>query len=241
MPARQRNEVNGVLLVDKPGGWTSYDVVNFVKHNFNVAKIGHCGTLDPLATGLLVLILGKATKLQDRLMSGSKVYEGSLRLGVETDTEDGTGVVTAEHDSAGVTEGALLEAMASFSGEISQVPPMVSAIKKNGTPLYELARKGITIEREARKVTIFSWELLQSRLPEADFRVHCSKGTYVRTLCADLGRKLGCGGIMTALRRTRCGHFSLGNAVGIEQLKSLDLEALRAAVIPPEAAVPPGA
>lgn len=235
--ARIYNEVNGVLLADKGPDWTSYDIVNCVKHRFSLNKIGHCGTLDPLATGLLILLLGKATKLQDRFMGEAKVYEGSIRLGIETDSEDISGETIATHDTTGISEAMLRDAMSAMTGEIMQVPPMVSAIKKNGRPLYELARKGITIEREPRSVTIFSFELLSCSLPDATFRVHCSKGTYVRTLCADIGKKLGCGGIMTALRRVQCGHFKVDKAYTAEQFKSWELSDLQSAVIPVEEAL----
>ena len=234
MPGRSRNDINGVLLVDKRQDWTSYDAVNCVKHKFSPAKIGHSGTLDPLATGLLVLLLGKATKLQDRFMGESKIYEGGLRLGIETDSEDITGAVTATHDTSCITETALANAMASMLGKQMQVPPMVSALKKDGKPLYELARKGITIEREPREITIFSFEMLNCRIPDADFVVHCTRGTYVRTLCADIGKKLGCGAVMTALRRIQCGGFKVANAHDIESIKSWEMQDLMDNLIPVE-------
>ena len=233
MTQKTRNEINGILLADKGQDWTSFDVVNCVKHTFHPLKIGHCGTLDPMATGLLVLLLGKATKLQDVLMGKSKVYEGSLRLGVETDSEDSTGTVTAQYNTAFVTEEMLAQAVKEMLGPQLQVPPMVSAIKKNGKPLYELARQGITIRREPREINVFSFELLSVNLPDASFRVHCSKGTYVRTLCATIGHKLGCGGIMTALRRTSCGDFNVANAYPIETIRSWSLDQLQNALLLP--------
>jgi len=229
---RIHNEVDGVLLVDKPQDWTSSDCVCCVRGRFHLAKTGHCGTLDPMATGLLILLLGKATKLQDRLMSEDKVYEGRLRLGVETDTQDSTGTVTAEQGCDHVTEQMLRECAQTFVGEIAQVPPMVSAIKKEGRPLYKLARQGVTVEREPRPVTIHSFEITACQLPEAEFRIHCSKGTYIRTLCADLGARLGCGAIMTALRRIRSGPLRVEDAIPMERLKAMTLEELRAAVLP---------
>ena len=235
MTQKIRNDINGILLADKGQEWTSFDIVNCVKHTFHPTKIGHCGTLDPMATGLLVLLLGKATKLQDTLMGKSKVYEGALRLGLETDTEDATGTVTAQHATASVTEEMLTQAVQSMIGEQQQVPPMVSAIKKNGKPLYELARQGITIQREPRPITVFSFELLSVNLPDATFRVHCSKGTYVRTLCADIGHKLGCGAIMTALRRTSCGDFHVADAFPIETIRSWSLDQLQNALLLPVA------
>lgn len=235
MTQKIRNEIHGLLLADKGQDWTSFDVVNCVKHTFHPTKIGHCGTLDPMATGLLVILLGKATKLQDALMGEHKTYEGSLRLGIETDTEDSTGSILAEHDASAITPKMLGEAVASMVGVQRQVPPMVSAIKKNGKPLYELARQGISIPREAREITVFSFELISVKLPDAIFRVHCTKGTYVRTLCADIGRKLGCGAIMTSLRRTQCGNFSVAQAHSIETIRSWSLEQLRQALMPIEA------
>ena len=227
-PVRVKNDVDGILLVDKPSDWTSFDVLNMMKHRFSVRKIGHCGTLDPMATGLLVVLLGKATKLQDTLMGGEKEYLGSLRLGMETDTEDSTGNVIAETDWHGVTLEAAQVAAQSFLGEIEQIPPMMSAIKLHGKPLYKLARKGVTVERKARPVTIRAFDFTEVALPEISFRVQCSKGTYIRTLCADLGRRLGCGACMTALRRTRSGNFSLADAITVEALQNLDLDGLRA-------------
>ena len=234
MPRRNTNDINGVLLVDKLQDWTSYDAVNCVKHKFHPAKIGHCGTLDPLATGLLVLLLGKATKLQDRFMGESKIYEGSLRLGIETESEDITGTVTATHDFSNIRETAIAEAMESMLGKQLQVPPMVSALKKDGRPLYELARKGITIEREPREITIFSFEMLSCHIPDADFIVHCTRGTYVRTICADIGKKLGCGAVMTALRRIQCGGFKVSDAHDIESIKSWEMQDLLDNLIPVE-------
>lgn len=234
MPRQARNEINGVLLADKGQDWTSFDVVNCVKHRFFPTKIGHCGTLDPLATGLLVILLGKATKLQDRFMGESKVYEGSLRLGIETDSEDITGSIISQHDPSTVTQESLASVISSMTGPQMQIPPMVSALKKNGKPLYELARQGITIEREARQITVHSFELISCDLPDASFRVHCTRGTYVRTLCADIGKKLGCGAVMTALRRVCCGTFNVSDAYGIDAIKSWELPDLQAHVIPIE-------
>lgn len=241
MAPKIRNEVNGVLLVDKPMDWTSHDVVNCMKHRFNLSRIGHCGTLDPLATGLLVVLMGKATKLQDRLMSESKVYQASMRLGVESDTEDSTGNLVSTSDVSSVTEASLRAAMSGFMGKVKQIPPMVSAIKKDGKPLYALARKGITIEREPREIEIYSLEMTSCSLPDADFTVHCSKGTYVRTLCADIGKALGVGAIMTGLRRVKCGDLPVDKAYTVEQIKSWELDDLRGAVMPPECFLPAAA
>jgi tRNA pseudouridine55 synthase len=223
---------SGILLVDKPAEWTSHDVVNCVRRRFNVRKVGHCGTLDPNATGLLVLVLGKATKLSERLSGQDKTYEGTMRLGVETSTQDREGDVTAVKDPSGVTRQALNDAFATFRGDILQLPPMVSAIKKDGRPLYKLARKGLEVEREPRPVTIHTLELLELRLPDVDFRVACSKGTYVRTLCADIGAKLGCGAHLYALRRLSSGRFDVKGSVTMETIKNWDREALLNNMIP---------
>ena len=231
MPRHEPNHVDGLLLLDKPQDWTSFDVVNLIRRRFHLDKTGHCGTLDPLATGLLVVLCGRATRLQDSLMGQDKVYEATMRLGVETDSEDSTGQVTATGDVSGVTEAQVRETSQSFLGEILQTPPMVSAIKVQGQPLYKLARRGEVVERKARPVTIHALELLRVELPEVDFRLTCSKGTYVRTLCADWGRRLGCGGHMSALRRTRSGRLSVESAVRVDEVREWDLEELRRRVM----------
>ncbi len=219
---------NGVLLIDKPVEWTSFDVVNFVRARFNIPKVGHCGTLDPAATGLLVLVLGKFTLLSQKFSGEDKVYEATMRLGLETDSEDMDGQIVAEHDWSQVTEEMLRETLTSFIGVQQQTPPMVSAVKKGGKKLYELARQGVEIERESREITIFSLDISRVELPRCDFTMRCSKGTYVRTLCADAGRRLGCGGVLEKLRRLRSGSFDVADALTIEQLKTFeqgDLEA----------------
>ncbi|WP_294480829.1 tRNA pseudouridine(55) synthase TruB [uncultured Victivallis sp.] len=224
-PSRHRLPVfqtSGVLLVDKPQEWTSFDVVNFVRARFNVPKVGHCGTLDPAATGLLVLVLGKFTQLSSKFSGEDKVYEAKLQLGLETDSCDLDGEVTATHDWSAVTPELLRETLAGFVGEQMQTPPMVSAVKKDGRKLYELARKGVEVEREAKPITIFSIDVTKLELPFCEFTLHCSKGTYVRTLCSDVGRKLGCGGTLAALRRTVSGQFNIADAVTIDQLKSFE-------------------
>ena len=225
------NDISGILLVDKPQDWTSQDAVSCIKHRFHLKKAGHCGTLDPMATGLLVLLFGKCTKLQDSLMAKDKVYRASMRLGIETDTEDATGNVVAEHSIEGIDGEAVRKSAQSLIGELMQVPPMVSAIKRNGRKLYELARKGITVEREPRKISIFSVEIERISLPDVDFIVHCSKGTYVRTLCADWGRALGCGAKMIALRRLRSGEHSVENAYTIETIKGWELPQFQEALV----------
>lgn len=223
---------SGILLVDKPEGWTSHDVVNCVRRRFQIAKVGHCGTLDPAATGLLVMVLGKATRLSDKLSGQDKTYAGTMRLGIETFSEDRDGAVTATADPSGVTEEAVRREAARFVGEIQQVPPMVSAIKKDGRPLYKLARKGQIIERAARPVTIHEFKIGRVAVPDVDFEVSCSKGTYVRTLCADLGRALGCGAHLLALRRLRSGKFHVQDTVTIETIKSWTRADLLSRMIP---------
>jgi tRNA pseudouridine55 synthase len=203
---------DGILLVDKPPKCTSHDVVDAVRRHFGFKKVGHCGTLDPLATGLLILVLGKATKLSEKLLADNKDYEGTMRLGVATDSQDADGKVTATKDVPALTEEQINEACKKFVGDIYQTPPMVSAIKFEGKPLYKLARKGIEIERKPRLVHIFELRVLKVALPDIEFRLRCTKGTYVRTLCADIGDTLGCGGHLAVLRRTRSGNFSIANA-----------------------------
>ena len=227
-----KNKVDGILVVDKPMDWTSYDVVNCVKRRFNVEKVGHCGTLDPIATGLLVILLGKATKFQDQFMGQDKVYAATMRIGVETDSEDRTGQVIATGGCSAVKEAQIREIAQSFIGPQLQTPPMVSAIKLHGQPLYKLARKGQTVERQPREITIHSFDVTRVALPDVDFTVRCTKGTYVRTICADFGRKLGCGAHMLELRRLQSGSFNLDNAVTIDQIKAWELPDLQNHLLP---------
>ncbi len=217
---------SGILLVDKPRDWTSFDVVNFVRSRFNVPKVGHCGTLDPAATGLLVLVLGKFTSYSGRLSGEDKCYEARLQIGLETDSGDLEGATVATGDWSGISADRLRETVQSFVGEQWQTPPMVSAAKVGGRKLYELARKGVEIEREPRRITISRIDITECAPPFCDFTLECSKGTYVRTLCSDIGRKLGCGGVLAALRRIRSGRFRLEDAVTVDQLKAMDQEEL---------------
>ena len=212
--------VDGFLVIDKPAGISSHDVVNRVRRILGTRKVGHTGTLDPFATGVLPIAVGEGTKAIQFLDEGEKAYEAVIRLGLVTDTLDITGTVLQEHDSGGLGQEQLLSAMAALTGEISQVPPMYSAIKQGGQPLYKLARKGIEVERQSRQVIIHSFELLEFSSPLATVRVHCSRGTYVRTLADDLGKLLGCGACLTALRRTLSGPFRLADAMTLEQLAS---------------------
>lgn len=224
-------EPSGVLLVDKPAEWTSFDVVNFVRNRFNVPKVGHCGTLDPAATGLLVLVLGRFTKLSSKFSGEDKIYDGTILLGTVTDSQDMDGNILEENDFSEVTEEMLKDAMKSFTGDIEQIPPMVSAVKKNGKKLYELARKGEEIDRDPKEIHIESFSLNKFYLPKADFTVKCSKGTYVRTLCADIGEQLGCGASLFSLNRTKSGEFSLDNALSVDTLKTWEQEQLADHVI----------
>lgn len=212
-------DMDGILLVDKPADWTSFDVVNCVRSRFNIPKVGHCGTLDPAATGLLVLVLNNFTKLSGQLSGDDKSYSGTLLLGKETDTLDLDGEVISEQDYSKVSEENLLELASGFLGAQQQLPPMVSAVKQNGKRLYELARKGVEVEREPRTIEIKKFELTRINLPEADFVIECSKGTYVRSVVSDLGKKAGCGAVLAKLRRLSCGNFKLTDAVSMDVIK----------------------
>ncbi len=212
--------VNGIINVYKEKGYTSFDVVAKLRGIFKQKKIGHTGTLDPDAEGVLPVCLGKATKVCELLTDKSKEYEAVLMLGKVTDTQDMTGTVLEEHE-VNVTEQEVREIIHSFVGESRQVPPMYSALKVNGQKLCDLARAGKTVERQPRPITIFSIEILKIELPRVRMRVHCSKGTYIRTLCQDIGEKLGCGGCMEQLLRTRVSEFSLSDAKKIGEIEEL--------------------
>ena len=213
-------EKNGILLVDKPAGWTSHDVVALMRARFNAVKVGHCGTLDPAATGLLVIVFGRFTKLSQKFSGEDKVYSGTILLGTETDSQDMDGQVIRTADWSGVTEDALRDVFASFIGPGLQTPPMVSAVKKDGERLYKLARQGIEIDREPKEIVIHSLRVDSVDLPYADFLVKCSKGTYIRTLCSDIGQKLGCGAVLYRLNREQSGEFSLADAVTVDEIKT---------------------
>ena len=208
---------NGILIVDKPAGWTSQDVAAKLRGVFHERRIGHSGTLDPMATGVLVLFVGRATRAVEFAESDSKEYLAGLRLGLVTNTQDTSGETLETHPVA-VTREQLDAALDAFRGDISQIPPMYSAIKIGGKKLYELARKGQEVERKPRNITIFELAVEGGSGSDWDLRVRCSKGTYVRTLCHDIGQSLGCGGCMSSLRRTRAGRFTLEQAVTMEQI-----------------------
>ena len=209
--------MNGIVIVDKPVGWTSQDVVSKLRGKLHTKRIGHGGTLDPMATGVLPVFVGRATRGVEFFEHAEKTYETVLRLGLLTDTEDTSGTVLEER-SVAVTEEQLEAALAQFRGEILQVPPMYSALKVNGQKLYDLARKGKEVERQPRPITIHELELLGFDGRDAKLRVRCSKGTYIRTLCKDIGLALGCGGCMAELRRTAAGAYTEAEAVKLETL-----------------------
>ena len=213
--------VDGILLVDKPTGMTSHDVVHRIRRHFNLKKVGHGGTLDPAATGLLVILLGRGTRASNRFMSSDKTYEGTIRLGITTDSQDADGKIIGEADPSGITREQLESAMAKFRGDMFQTPPMVSAIKVEGVPLYKLARRGEEIERKPRFIHIFDFRLLSFTPPSATFVLQCSKGTYVRTICHDVGNALGVGAHLSQLRRTETAGYSVAQAVTLDHLLTL--------------------
>lgn len=209
--------MTGIVIVDKPAGWTSQDVTARLRRVFGTRRIGHGGTLDPMATGVLPVFVGRATRGVEFFEHADKTYEAVLRLGTVTDTQDSTGTVLKKRPVA-VTEAEFRDILPKFTGEIAQIPPMYSAIKVGGKKLYELARAGKEIERKPREITIFSLDLLEFTGETAKIRVHCSKGTYIRTLCHDIGAALGCGGCMEALRRTAAGEYTLADSMELDTL-----------------------
>ena len=213
--------MDGIVIVDKPQGWTSQDVTARLRRVFGTRRIGHGGTLDPMATGVLPVFVGRATRAVEFFEHAEKTYETVLRLGITTDTEDMTGTVLTE-EKVSFTEEQLQETLAAFRGEILQVPPMYSALKVNGQKLCDLARKGKTVERQPRPITIHELTLVERGENTLRLRVRCSKGTYIRTLCKDIGEKLGCGGCMESLRRVAAGEYTVDEAVPLQTL--LDTE-----------------
>ena len=228
---RSESTVDGVLLVDKAPGMTSHDVVAITRRVLNTRKVGHCGTLDPLATGMLIITIGRGTKIQDLLMSEDKEYVGTIRLGQNTTSQDADGQVTEEKPVPELTRAQIDEAFGKFQGDFYQTPPMVSAIKKDGVPLYKLARQGKTIEREPRLVHVYGHEILNIELPEIEFRVVCSKGFYVRTYAYDIGQLLGCGGHLKARRRTASGKFRVDGVLTVDELRTLPLDQVKARIM----------
>jgi tRNA pseudouridine55 synthase len=215
---------DGVLLVDKAGGMTSHDVVALARRKLGTKKIGHCGTLDPIATGLLLLTVGRGTKVQDLLMSEDKEYAGTFVLGVTTDTQDRQGKVIRHRSVPALGEDQIRAAFEKFHGDFYQLPPMVSAKKHGGVPLYKLARQGKTVDREPRLVHVYRYNIDRIALPEIDFSVLCSKGFYVRTYVHDIGEALGCGAHLKSLRRTKSGRFDVANAITVDQMNNVPRE-----------------
>lgn len=225
--------MNGVLVVDKPVGITSQIVITAVRRVTGERRVGHCGTLDPLASGVLPVMVGKATKACEYLMDHEKTYTASVRLGVTTDSEDITGQVLTTYEGTLPSFDAFRTAAEAFVGEIEQIPPMYSALKQNGQKLVDLARQGITVDRTPRKVTIHS---IRAYEQDGEYRldVHCSRGTYIRTLCAEIGKALGCGACMSALRRTSVGLFSSEQSIPLEELRTYTAKQAEEALIPVE-------
>ena len=215
---------NGVLLVDKAEGMTSHDVVALIRRKLEMKKVGHCGTLDPIATGLLLLTLGRGTKIQDLLMSEDKKYAGTLALGITTSTQDRQGEVIDQRPVPTLDENQVRAAFEKFCGDFYQMPPMVSAIKHGGVPLYKLARQGKVVEREPRLVHVYRYTVDRIALPEIDFSVVCSKGFYVRTYVHDIGETLGCGAHLKSLRRTKSGRFGVDQAISVAEIKNASRE-----------------
>ncbi|MBI5969662.1 MAG: tRNA pseudouridine(55) synthase TruB [Deltaproteobacteria bacterium] len=225
--------ISGVIVADKPAGCTSHDVVSRVKKTLGAKKVGHLGTLDPLATGVLPLVINGATKYAERLSAGAKTYMAKLKLGETTDTYDSEGRVQGTGDISSVSEKDILDALSRFKGAIMQTPPMFSAKKRAGVPLYKLARAGITVERQPKEVFISNLDVLNIKPPYVEFTIECSKGTYVRSICHDAGISLGCGAHLTGLRRVKCGVFTEAEAIS----PASEVEALLACVIPLDVAM----
>jgi tRNA pseudouridine55 synthase len=207
------------LLVDKAAGMTSHDVVALIRRKIGIKKVGHCGTLDPIATGLLLLTIGRGTKVQDLLMSEDKDYAGTLTLGVTTSSQDRQGEIVEQRPVPPLGENEVRAAFEKFRGDFYQLPPMVSAKKHGGVPLYKLARQGKVVEREPRLVHVYRYTIDRITIPEIDFSVVCSKGFYVRTYVHDIGEALGCGAHLKSLRRTKSGRFDVANAISIDEIK----------------------
>ena len=234
----QMKEMEGILLVDKPRDHTSHDVVARLRGKLKMKRIGHAGTLDPMATGLLVILIGKATKVSQYLVSLDKEYEGTIQLGTVTDTQDADGEVMETRPVPSLTDADVFAAIKTFLGDQYQMPPMYSAIKINGQPLYKAARKGEDVEREPRFIRVMGWDVLGFASPQIDFRLRCTKGTYVRTLAHDLGAKLGCGAHLSALRRTSTDKFTISQALTLDQLQAMTLPEIEQRLIPAREAVP---
>ncbi len=230
--------MEGVLLVDKPKGMTSHDVVYRLRRKLQMKRIGHAGTLDPMATGLLIMLIGKATRISQYLISIDKVYEGEVTLGITTNSQDAEGEVMETRPVPPLTEEQVREAMKSFLGDQYQMPPMFSAIKIGGVPLYKLARKGEEVVREPRFIRVASLDLLSFASPKLTFNMACTKGTYVRTIAHDLGNKLGCGGHLSALRRTGSGQFTIAQCTTLDDIEKMPHAEIEKLLIPVHQAAP---
>lgn len=224
--------MDGGLLIDKPAGPTSHDVVDEIRRQFHLKKVGHCGTLDPAATGLLIIVLGRATKLSEKLMGDDKVYEGDIKFGETTSSYDAEGEMLAMNPVPPLTLEQVSAEASTFLGDQLQTPPMVSAIKVEGVPLYKLARKGVEVERKPRLIHIYRFDISSYSPPVAHFRVACTKGTYIRSLAHDLGQKIGCGAHLSSLRRISSGRFDVAQATPLDDLLSLPISELEKRVIP---------
>jgi len=235
---REQTELEGILLVDKPSGPTSHDVVDRARRVCRMRRVGHAGTLDPMATGLLVLLIGKATKLSQYLTSLDKVYHGSITLGVATNTMDAEGEVASTKPVPDLAEEEVARAMETFVGDQYQTPPMFSAVKIKGKRLYKMARKGQEVEREPRFIRISRFDLIELKLPEIRFELACAKGTYARVLANDFGEKLGCGGHLSQLRRIASGQFGVDQAISLADLERLGPQSVSKIMIPPHDAAP---
>jgi tRNA pseudouridine55 synthase len=226
------SSLDGAILIDKPAGPTSHDVVDAIRRRFQIKKVGHCGTLDPNATGLLIIVLGRGTKLSDRLMGEDKVYEGTIKFGETTNSYDADGEILETKIVPPLTLEQLNEEAAKFIGDQMQMPPMVSAIKMNGVPLYKLARKGIEVVREPRLIHIYNFRFTNYSAPLGEFRIACTKGTYIRSVAHDLGQKLGCGAHLATLRRSESGKFSVADALTLDAILKLTTAELEKRVMP---------
>ncbi|HVU18234.1 MAG TPA: tRNA pseudouridine(55) synthase TruB [Candidatus Didemnitutus sp.] len=238
MSLQPAKEMEGVLLVDKPGGMTSHDVVYRLRRKLAMQRIGHAGTLDPMATGLLVMLVGKATKISQYLISLDKVYEGEITLGVTTNSQDAEGEVMETRPVPPLNEADVRAAMSGFLGDQYQTPPMFSAVKIDGVALYKRARQGEEVEREPRFIRVASFELQSFNSPKITFRLACTKGTYVRTIANDLGAKLGCGGHLSALRRMASGKFGIEQCLTLAQIQEMPLPEIEKRLIPVYEAAP---
>lgn len=224
--------MDGALLVDKPAGMTSHDVVDRLRRHLGIKKVGHCGTLDPAATGLLIIVLGRGTKLSELLMASDKVYGGRVKFGEETSTYDAEGELVASLPVPPMSLEELNELASGFVGDTMQTPPMVSAVKIKGVPLYKLARKGLEVEREARLIHVYSFRFTSYAEPYGEFRLACTKGTYVRSIAHDLGAKMGCGAHLATLRRLDSGRFSVADATPLADLLAMNPKQVEDKVIP---------